>query len=154
METSPGDVTFRAAVSADVPRLAELIAAASLPPLFIEEYLGGFIAAERAGTVIACGGVEFYGESAVIRSVVVDPEAQGLGLGRRIAEQLMDKIREHGGADIYLVTADALPFWQHMGFSELSFDDWAEDPRACWQFQFVSQNLELLPGIHTMRCVL
>jgi amino-acid N-acetyltransferase len=154
MTVSSANVTLRRATEADIPRFVELIAAANLPPLFIEQYLDGFVAAVRDGAVVACGGVEFYGGSAVIRSVVVDPGAQGLGLGRSIAEMLIATARERGTTDVYLLTGDALEFWRHMGFTEITFDDWEESPRACWQYQIVTPNLEQIHGIHTMRRVL
>jgi N-acetylglutamate synthase-like GNAT family acetyltransferase len=143
-------VDFRPARAADVPRMVELIAGAHLPPLFIEEYLDGFIAAEQDGRLIACGGVEMYGDCGVIRSVVVDEAARGLGLGGKIAELLMAMGRAAGAADFYLFTGDALPFWAGYGFIEVTFADWKAAPRVSWQYQFVSQNHELIPDVHTM----
>ncbi len=147
---STANVTFRSALAVDVPRMVELIAGANLPPLFVEEYLDGFIAAERDGEVIACGGVEMYGDCSVIRSVVVYEAGRGLGLGGRLAEMLMSKARDAGATDLYLFTADALPFWQHYGFVEVTLDDWKDRARACWQYQFISQNRDLVPEVRTM----
>lgn len=144
------NVAFRPAHAADVPRMVELIAGAQLPPLFVEEFLEGFIAGERAGEIIACGGVEMYGDCAVIRSVVVDEAGRGLGLGGRLAEMLMAHARDAGATDLYLFTADALPFWQHYGFVEVALEDWRDAPRVCWQYQFISQNRNLMPDVHTM----
>lgn len=144
------NITFRPARATDVPRMVELIAGAHLPPLFVEEFLDGFIAGERDGEIIACGGVEMYGDCAVIRSVVVDEEGRGLGLGGRLAEMLMAHARDGGATDLYLFTADALPFWQRYGFVEVALEDWRDAPRACWQYQFISQNRNLMPDVHTM----
>src|SRR5436853_580913 len=119
--TAASNIVFRPARANDLPRMVELIAGANLPPLFISEYLDGFIAADRDGETIACGGVEIYGDGAVIRSVVVDQSARGLGLGGRLAEMLIERARDADATDIYLFTADALPFWQHYGFVEVSF---------------------------------
>ena len=130
--------------------MVELIASANLPPLFVEEYLDGFIAAHRDGAVIACGGVEMYGDCAVVRSVVVDEAGRGLGLGGRLAEMLMSNARDAGATDLYLFTAEALPFWQRYDFVEITLDDWKHPARACWQYQFISQNRELVPEVHTM----
>jgi N-acetylglutamate synthase-like GNAT family acetyltransferase len=145
-----GNVTFRSATVADVPRMAELIAGAHLPPLFIEEYLDGFVVVERESVVVACGGVEMYGNCGVVRSVLVDETARGLGLGGQIAGRLISNARRDGARDLYLFTAGALPFWQHYGFVEVTFDDWNEPARACWQYQFLSQNRDMVPDIVTM----
>lgn len=141
---------FRQAQTDDVPRMVELIARAHLPPLFIEEFLDGFIAAEQNGRLIACGGIEMYGDCGVIRSVVVDEAARGLGLGGTMAELLMAKGRAAGAADVYLFTGDALAFWAGYGFLEVTFADWKAAPRVSWQYQFVSQNHELIPDVRTM----
>lgn len=147
---STEQVAFRIARADDIPRMAELMAAAHLPPLFIEEHLDGFVAADRAGELIACGGIEMYEDCAVIRSVVVDESGRGLGLGGRLAEMLMANARAAGAADLYLFTAEALPFWQHYGFAEVTFEEWKNAPRASWQYQFLSQNRDVVPDVHTM----
>ncbi|HLB23129.1 MAG TPA: GNAT family N-acetyltransferase [Dehalococcoidia bacterium] len=144
-------VSIRRAVPADIPRMAELIAGATLPPLFIAEFLDGFAVGERNGDVVGCGGIEMYGTSAVIRSIVVDERMRGTGLGRRLSELLMADARAAGATDLYLFTADAHDFWQHLGFADITFDDWKPEARVNWQFQFLSQNAELVGGgIFTM----
>jgi len=141
---------FRPASLADVPRMAGLIAEAHLPPIFIEEFIDGFLAADVAGQVGACGGVEMYDDCAVIRSVVVDPSARGLGLGGQLAERLIALARARGARDVYLFTQDAREFWKHCGFIDVALDEWRGPARACWQYQFISQNPEMAAGIHTM----
>lgn len=145
----PG-VTFRPAREDDVPRIVELISAADLPAAFIAEFLDGFVVAERERAVIACGGVEMLETCAVIRSVVVDPAAQGAGIGLEVARRLMDAARAAGATDLYLFTAEAHPFWQRLGFADVAFEEWKEPARANWQYQFLSQNREMVPDIHTM----
>lgn len=130
--------------------MVDLISSAELPASFIAEFLDGFVVAERGGAVIACGGVEMYETCAVIRSVVVEPEAQGAGNGRQIAQRLMDAARAAGATDLYLFTAQAHPFWLRLGFVDVTFEEWKVAARANWQYQFLSQNREIVPDIHTM----
>ena len=146
-----GAVSLRAAGAEDVARMTALIAEAHLPPLFIDTFLAGFVVAERAGAMLGCGGLEMYAEAGVIRSVVVDPPAHGLGIGRLLAERLMAAAREDGARELYLFTQDARDFWAHLGFADVTLDEWSAAPRACWQYQFISQNPESLPEIRTMR---
>ena len=147
---SESETTFRPATLADVPRMAQLIAAAELPPIFIEEFIDGFLAADVAGQVGACGGVEIYDDCAVIRSVVVDPSARGQGLGGELAERLIVLARTRGAGDVYLFTMDAWEFWKRCGFTDVALDEWREPARACWQYQFISQSPEMAAKIHTM----
>ncbi|MDE3094646.1 MAG: GNAT family N-acetyltransferase [Chloroflexota bacterium] len=143
----------RRATTADVAGMAALIASAGLPPLFIEEHLDGFLLVERDGARLACGGVELYGNCAVLRSVVVAEEARGRGLGRRLADALIARARAGGVTELYLFTQDAHAFWQHLGFADVALDDWAQPARASWQYRFisVSRNTDTFAGIHSMR---
>ena len=134
----------------DVPRLVQLIAGADLPPLFIEEFLPGFALVEHEGEVVACGGLELYGACGVVRSVVVDERAKGLGLGRRVSELLIEDARVFGATDIYLFTMDAWEFWKHLGFVDVPLDAWDEPPRVSWQYQFMDQHAEFAGQIHSM----
>jgi N-acetylglutamate synthase-like GNAT family acetyltransferase len=142
---------YRRARPDDVPRMAALIASANLPPLFIDEFLGGFVIADCAGEIAGVGGLEIYGESGVIRSVVVDERARGWGLGRAMSELLIEDARAAGARTLYLMTEAALRFWKHLGFEEIALDAWPPEPRACWQWQFVSRHRAAMPEVHTMR---
>ena len=142
---------YRRAWPDDVPRVAALIASANLPPLFIDEFLGGFVIADCAGEIAGVGGLEIYGESGVMRSVVVDERARGWGLGRAMSELLIDDARAAGAAMLYLFTVEALDFWEHLGFEEIALDAWPPEPRECWQWQFVSRHRAAMADVHTMR---
>jgi amino-acid N-acetyltransferase len=149
-EANIGGVAWRRGRLDDVSRFVELIAAANLPPLFIAEYIDGFVAAERDGEVIACGGIEMYERCAVIRSVVVDASGRGLGLGARLCDRLEQDARDAGATDIYLFTAEALEFWKRRGYVETGLDGWPAPPRMSWQYQFVSQNQDIVGEAHAM----
>lgn len=135
-------ITMRRAQEPDIPRIVELIAGANLPPLFVPEYLGGFIVAEQAGLVVACGGLETYGSCGVIRSVVVDERLRGTGVGKQLWQLLESDARAAGATDLYLFTGDAHDFWQRLGFEDKALDDWKPDVRINWQYQFISQNAD------------
>jgi amino-acid N-acetyltransferase len=143
-------VTFRSARPDDVPRIVHLISSAELPAAFVTEFLDGFVVAVRDSSVIACGGVERYENCAVIRSVVVDPAARGEGIGGEVAQRLMAAARVAGATDLYLFTELAHPFWLRLGFADVAFEAWKPPARANWQYQFLSQNRDVVPGIHTM----
>jgi amino-acid N-acetyltransferase len=136
----------------DVPRLAELILGADLPPLFIEEFVAGFVVVEHQGTVIAGAGGEPYEDTAVVRSVVVDRPARGLGLGRVMSDLVIADLRLAGARDIYLVTVDARPFWEHMGFADAPLETWRGPARISWQHRYLIEHLDMVEtvGIHAM----
>ena len=121
---------LRAARRDEIPAITQLVAAADLPPLFVEPYIDGFLVAERDGALLACGGVEIYDDCAVLRSIVVADTTRGLGLGRRLAEALAEQARTAGATELYLFTENAHDFWLHLGYIDVPLDDWAQPPRA------------------------
>ncbi len=132
-------IRYRRASDGDIPAIAALVEIADLPPLFIEEWLGGFVVADYNGQMAGCGGLEMYRGSGVLRSIVIDERARGLGLGRTMSELLIEDGRRSGATDMYLFTADAHPFWLRLGFTDVELPAWKEPARACWQHQFLSR---------------
>ena len=149
---APEQLSYRRAEPADIPRLNELISSASLPALFVEEFIGGFVVVEHSGAIIGCGGGEIYEDCSVIRSVVVEQAARGLRLGRRIAELLIEDARQAEVRDCYLVTADAWSFWKHVGFVDVPFEAWREPAQLSWQWRYLVENRAEFDafGGHTM----
>jgi amino-acid N-acetyltransferase len=142
---------IRRARADDIPRMAQMMVEANLPPLFIEEWLPGFAAVEHEGEVVACGGVEIYDGACVIRSIVVDPRARKLGLARTITDLLIADARAERATDAYLFTVEAYPFWKRLGFMDVALDEWKESPRQSWQYQFISAHPDAVEGVHSMR---
>ena len=146
----PATILFRRGREDDIGRFAELMVRAHLPPLFVDEFIEGFVAVESGGEVIGCGGLEVYGESGVLRSIVIDERVQGLGLGRKMSELLMEDARLSGVTDLYLFTVDAWAFWKRLGFDDVALEAWKGPPRAGWQYAFISRHPEAVAGIHSM----
>ena len=134
----------------DAPQLASLIVSGELPPFFLEPYIDGFLVVEHEGRLVGAGGVEFYGEDAVIRSVVVDAAARGLGLGLDIARLLEEDALASGARDIFLFTLHAWNFWRRLGYVDLALDQWPDTVRENWQYQFVADYPEASRDIHPM----
>jgi amino-acid N-acetyltransferase len=136
----------------DVAAIEALLTAAHLPARLIAEFIDNFLVAEQEGRVVAAGCFEVYEDTAVLRSVVVDEPLRGSGLGKEIAELLMEKTRAGGAADLYLFTIDSAPFWLKLGFEEIPMTSWRLPARQFFQWRFVMQNLERFRerGIHSM----
>lgn len=146
-------IRYRRGRPDDVPALTQLILAAALPPLFVEEFVEGFAIAEHDGAVIACGGLEIYGRSGVIRSIAVDTAARGLGLGRIITDLLVQEARRYPCDDVYLMTVDAWEFWKHVGFVDVEPETWSPNAQRFWQYQYVvsAPGRREQMGVHFMK---
>jgi N-acetylglutamate synthase-like GNAT family acetyltransferase len=141
---------YRRGCPDDAQQLAALIVTGELPPFFLEPYIEGFLVIEHDGRMVGAGGVEFYGEDAVIRSVVVDPGARGLGLGIDIGTLLEDDALKSGARDVYLFTMHAYEFWKRLGYIDLPLDQWPENVRENWQYQFVAGYPQASRDVHAM----
>lgn len=116
--TSPAKTaSTRPASVADRAALFRLLEAANLPLAGLPEDLESFVVAEVRGRVVAAAGLELYGESALLRSVVVDPECQGTGIGRRIVSEALELARGRGAAQVFLLTTTAQDWFPRFGFS-------------------------------------
>ena len=71
---------------------------------------------DRNGDFLGCGALHLYGPHlAEVRSIVVKPEAKGLGAGGLLLRALVEEAREHAVLSVCLFTR--IPyFFEHFGF--------------------------------------
>jgi N-acetylglutamate synthase-like GNAT family acetyltransferase len=70
-----------------------------------------FFLVRTQGQSAACVGLEVYGEEAILRSLAVDPEQRGNGLGWMLADTAIEHARWRGVRRIYLLTEIASDFF-------------------------------------------
>jgi UDP-N-acetylmuramate: L-alanyl-gamma-D-glutamyl-meso-diaminopimelate ligase len=70
-----------------------------------------FFVVRSEGQVVACVGLEVYGEEAILRSLAVDPEQRGNGFGWMMADTAIEHARWRGVRRIYLLTETASDFF-------------------------------------------
>ncbi len=119
------------AKAADLDRIVTLLSKAHLPTEGVAEILDSFLVIRDQGIVVAAGVVERHGEDGLLRSVVVDPARQGLGLGKQIASALIAS--EH--RDLYLLTETAESFFARLGFKLIARDEAPPALRASEEFR-------------------
>ena len=126
-QVRPGD---RAAAEA-------LLRRANLPLDGIDEHFGHFIVARGGdGALVGLAGIELYGASALIRSVVVAPSHRRTGLGHRLMDAIIARAKSAGVGTLYLLTEGARPFFEAMGFEAIERAD--VDPHVASSSQFRS----------------
>jgi DNA-binding MarR family transcriptional regulator/GNAT superfamily N-acetyltransferase len=86
--------------------------------------LGRFVLARLDGASVGCGGLLLTGGVPYLKRMWVDPEARGLGIGRRILEALEDLARDHGATRVQLETnaslTEALALYRSSGYHEVA----------------------------------
>src|SRR6201992_3229999 len=74
------------------------------------------VAESEGGVFLGCGALHLYGPHlAEVRSIVMRPEAKGIGAGGAILRALIDEAADHQVIDVCLLTP--IPeFFDHFGF--------------------------------------
>jgi amino-acid N-acetyltransferase len=139
---------LRKATLADLPGVLALLREASLPE-DVEPHFRNFIVADRGGVLVGAVGLEIQGARALLRSLVVAPSARGIGIGSLLTRAAVEKGRERSIADLFLLTIDAAPFFEKLGFRHLDHKDAPAEIRGTREFS------ELCPSTaRLMRLVL
>lgn len=78
-----------------------------------------FLVAERDGEVVGCGALHVMWEDlAEVRTVAVDPDLAGQGIGSLLLTALMERARLVGVKKVFCLTF-AVPFFERHGFHEI-----------------------------------
>ncbi|MFN2386416.1 MAG: arsenic resistance N-acetyltransferase ArsN2 [Thermoanaerobaculia bacterium] len=122
----------------ELPALLRLLEKSKLPIAGVEDHLDTALAAREGGRLVGSAVLEIYGQDALLRSVAVDPELRGRGLGLRLAGAALALAAERGPTDVFLLTETASEFFPRLGFREVprsglpaSLDSSAELRGAC-----------------------
>jgi len=121
------DYTIRRARTQDVKAIRRLINANVTSGRLLDkatvtlyEDIQEFLVAERAGgPVVGCGALHVMWEDlAEIRTVAVDPECQGHGVGHQMVAALVATARDVGVRRVFVLTFEVAFFASH-GFEEI-----------------------------------
>ncbi len=121
----PSTLTFTLAPAqpADFPAILDLLAQAELPHDGLKDHVETILVLRAQHQVIGCAGLEVYGQTALLRSVALDPAYQGRGLGRDLVAAAEQLAQDHGVTHLYLLTLTARDFFLHLGYTDFSRSD-------------------------------
>ena len=71
------------------------------------------------GERVGVGGLERYGDEALMRSVAIEEGVRGEGRGRALCERLLAEAAAAGVEHVYLLTTTAPGFFASLGFAEV-----------------------------------
>jgi len=87
--------------------------------------------------LVGSGGLEFYGDKALLRSLAVSQTMRSQSLGKQIVEDLTQQVKAKGIKEIYLLTLTAYYFFLKFGFSEVPRDAVPEEIKSSTEFSQV-----------------
>ena len=107
----------RPARASELEEIRRLLAVAGLPTAGLETgFPDGFAVIESGERIAASAGVELYGSAGLLRSVVVEPAARGLGLGAELVAERISWSRARGLRELHLLTTTAADWFARFGF--------------------------------------
>lgn len=92
---------------------------------------------DSAGDIVGSGGLEIYGEAALLRSVAVRESERGKQVGKQIVKDVLARAHEQKIRSIFLLTETAHDFFLKEGFLDLSRDEVPSNIKASTEFSFV-----------------
>ncbi|MGQ0604934.1 MAG: arsenic resistance N-acetyltransferase ArsN2 [Anaerolineales bacterium] len=128
------EISFRNATVADWPHVATLLTSAHLPLDGAQSHLHDFVLALCDEELIGCAGLERYGEAALLRSVAVRESERGTGLGQRLVNAALERVRAGGIRCVVLLTETARDYFPRFGFRAIPRTDAPEAVKASIEF--------------------
>ncbi|MGU3777940.1 arsenic resistance N-acetyltransferase ArsN2 [Burkholderia metallica] len=128
---------IRPATVDDLAPIETLLRQCSLPVVGVSDHLHNFVVAMEGSTMCGCGGLEHYGDAALLRSVAVAKHARDSGLGQRIVSRLVAACHSLQVRLLVLLTTTAEHYFTVQGFVRVARDDVPPLVLASSQFQGV-----------------
>ena len=126
---------IQAASANDLPAVQDLLRRCALPLDGVDDHIGSMLVARDGAAIVGTAALELYDGGALLRSVAVDPEQQGQGLGQRLTEAALQLAAARGANAVFLLTTTAERFFPKFGFEAIARDDVPVSVRASVEFQ-------------------
>jgi amino-acid N-acetyltransferase len=120
----------------DVAEALDLLRRSDLPVTDVADRWGHyFVVREDDGRVVGVGGLELYGEDGLLRSLAVEADYRGQGLGASLVEAICARAQRLDLGVVYLLTTDADRYFARLGFEAHPRDEAPEGIRESWEFK-------------------
>jgi amino-acid N-acetyltransferase len=123
------------ATAADADALLALMQRAHLPTDGLASHLDAAFVARDGDRVVGSAAIEIYADGGLLRSVAVDDDHRGTGLGNRLTTAAIDEARLRQLPALYLLTTTAERFFPRFGFEPIGRDDVPESVQHSIEFR-------------------
>ncbi|MEM7562370.1 MAG: arsenic resistance N-acetyltransferase ArsN2 [Pseudomonadota bacterium] len=145
----PGEISRLSAD--DLNQLENLLKINNLPTKDCAGQVHNYYALYEHQKLIAAGGLEPAGSYQLLRSLVVDPQRRGGGLGAQMTEFLIAKARDAGCPAIYLLTETARDYFLLFGFREIERAQVPDSIKETRQFSELCPDSAICMVLQTVR---
>ncbi len=128
-------LVFEDASMLDVPAIEALLVQANLSIVGVRRHIAHFRLGKFGGKIVAVGGLEIYGEQALLRSIAVDTEQRNKAYGKQIVRDVCHSAQRAGIRDVYLKTVSARAFFAGLGFQVIAYEQVPASVKKSSQFR-------------------
>ena len=129
------EIRIDRATHADAGELLALMQRAHLPTEGLSSHLDAAFVAREGDRVVGSAALELYADGGLLRSVAVDAECRGAGLGARLTSAAIDDARQRQLPALYLLTTTAESFCPRFGFERITRDEVPASVRQSIEFR-------------------
>ena len=122
--------------ASDLPEVHTLLQRWQLPLDGLDAHVETMIVAREESHVVGTAALELYADGALLRSVAVDPAAQGRRLGHKLTETALQMAQQHGAKAVFLLTTTAETFFPKFGFEPVARAEVPASVQASVEFRF------------------
>jgi amino-acid N-acetyltransferase len=130
-------MTIEPFMETDRDDVIRLLSEAKLPieDLNTQTLQNFLVAREVNGAAVGAVGLELYGETGLLRSLVVDPSYRGRGLGKQLASEIETYARGLGVKTLFLLTMTAADFFPRLGYQPIVRSDVPQSIAETFEFK-------------------
>lgn len=110
------NLTVEGASGADTEAIRDLLGRNELPTSDLSAARPEFVVVRSGGQIIGSGALEHFGDTALLRSVAVESQWRGTGVGRLLVGELERRARAAGISELILLTLTAADFFRRLGY--------------------------------------
>lgn len=114
----------------DIDVVEALLEREHLPLAGLRDHVEHLLVARAGHRIVGCAALELYEDGALLRSLAVDAEHRGSGLGSDLTHAALRLADQRGMPAVYLLTTTAERFFPRFGFEVV---DRAEVPHGVLQ---------------------
>ena len=118
-DPSASGIRIDRATPADAGALLALMERAHLPTDDLASHLDAAFVAREGDRIVGSVAIEIYADGGLLRSVAVDADRRGTGLGARLTAAAIEDAQRRALPALYLLTTTAEHFFPRFGFERI-----------------------------------
>ncbi|HYP75712.1 MAG TPA: arsenic resistance N-acetyltransferase ArsN2 [Polyangiaceae bacterium] len=132
--------TLEPANAHDLEAVLRLLSMNSLPVADVESHINAFTLARWNGILVGTAGLEKFGDVALLRSLCVAEHHRSKRIGLALVSAVVSSASAQGARELYLLTTEAAPYFEKLGFVTIERDQAPLEIRNTAQFSALCPN--------------